>query len=161
MATKKNPQTKARKAKGPTVATGRKSRAKTSNVIAKRYKRATFAEMEQRILTTMRMVILGLDTIDIKMYFRVELGIQWHQALRYLRLARARLAEETGLTEEFTIDDMKRQHYAMAMRAARKSPEAKDRLEALKLPCCFTSFDQQSLTHPSGRTVAPSSGCRP
>ena len=97
-------------------------------------KRATGAEKEERIAQTMRLVIIGNSTADVKQWFRDTLEIQWCQALRYLRLARARLAAETGLSDEFTLDDMKRQHYTMAMRIAREDSgeEAKDRLAALK-----------------------------
>ena len=95
-------------------------------------KRATIAEKEERILQTMKLVVQGSSTSEIKQWFRVELDIQFNQALRYLRLARERLAEDTGLTEEFTLDDMKVQHYAIAMRKFRESKEAKDQLAALK-----------------------------
>jgi len=97
-------------------------------------KRATDAEKEERILETMKLVIKGCSTSDIKRWFREEHGISWGHALRYLRIARERLAADTGLSDDFTLNDMKVQHYAMAMKVAHadSGEDAKDRLAALK-----------------------------
>ncbi len=97
-------------------------------------KRATIAEKEERVLQTMKLVVEGRSTSEIKQWFRDELDLQFNQALRYLRLARERLAEENGLGDDFTLQDMKVQHYEMAMAVARdkEGEETKDRLAALK-----------------------------
>jgi len=96
-------------------------------------KRATDAEKEERILETMKLVIKGCSTSDIKRWFREEHGISWGHALRYLRIARERLAADTGLSDDFTLNDMKVQHYAMAMTIAQDASElTRDRLAALK-----------------------------
>jgi hypothetical protein len=98
------------------------------------FKRATDAEKEERIVQTMKLVIMGYSTADVKQWFREEHGISWGHALRYLRIARERLAAETGLSDDFTLNDMKVQHYAMAMKVAHadSGEDAKDRLAALK-----------------------------
>ena len=85
-------------------------------ISSKGQKRATSAEKEERVLETMKLVIKGCSTSDVKRWFREEHGISWGHALRYLRIARERLAAETGLTDDFTLNDMKIQHYAIAMR---------------------------------------------
>ena len=97
-------------------------------------KKATKAEKEQRIQRAMMLIVQGCPKSEIKKAFRDAWGLGWYQIERYISYARERLAEETGLTDEFTLDDMKRQHYAMAIRIAREDSgyEAKDRLAALK-----------------------------
>jgi hypothetical protein len=130
------PQKKKKRTRKPdpkgTLATGRKSQAKTPEGLANPHPRATEAEVEDRVLATMKLVIEGKSTTDIKSHFRREHEIQWCHALRYLRLARERLREETGLTDEFTIQDMRVQHYAAAMNKFRTYTEPKDQMVALK-----------------------------
>ena len=101
-------------------------------ISSKGQKRATSADKEERILETMKLVIKGCSTSDVKRWFREEHGISWGHALRYLRLARERLAAETGLSDDFTLNDMKIQHYAIAMREVRTGATSRDRLAALK-----------------------------
>ena len=81
-------------------------------------KRATRAEKEQRIVLAMTMIIQGYAKSEIKSTFRTKWGVGGYQTERYLRLARERLAAETGLSDDFTLNDMKVQHYAMAMKVA-------------------------------------------
>ena len=95
-------------------------------------KRATEAEKEERILETMMLAVQGETTAGIKEFFRTVHDISWSHALRYLRIARDRLRDENGLTDEFTLEDMKVQHYAIAMRKVRECEEDKDQLAALK-----------------------------
>jgi len=97
-------------------------------------KKATKAEKEQRIQRAMVMIAQGCPKSEIKKAFRDAWGLGWYQIERYISYALARLAEETGLTVEFTLDDLKRQHYTMAMRIARadSGEETKDRIVALK-----------------------------
>ena len=95
-------------------------------------KRATEAEKEERTLETMVLVVQGETTAGIKEFFRTVHDISWSHALRYLRIARDRLRDENGLTDEFTLEDMKVQHYAIAMRKFRECEDDKDQLAALK-----------------------------
>ncbi len=95
-------------------------------------KRATRAEKEQRIVLAMTMIIQGFAKSEIKSTFRTKWGVGGYQTERYLRLARERLAADTGLSDDFTLNDMKVQHYAVAMSIVRNSEEDKDRLAALK-----------------------------
>ena len=102
-------------------------------ISSKGQKRATSAEKEDRILETMKLVIKGCSTSDVKKWFREEHDISWGHALRYLRFAREKLAAETGLSDDFTLNDMKVQHYAIAMRIVRDADAStRDRLAALK-----------------------------
>ena len=60
-------------------------------------KRATRAEKEQRTVLAMTMIIQGYAKSEIKSTFRTKWSVGGYQTERYLRLARARLAEEDGL----------------------------------------------------------------
>jgi len=96
-------------------------------------KRATAIEVEERIVLAQWMIVRGDSTAEIKRTFLGRFDIARTQTLRYLRAARERLRDENGLSEDFTLDDMKAQHYAMAMKIAKDpAEETKDRLAALK-----------------------------
>ena len=113
-------------------AEGRKSQAKTAAGKANPKKHATVAEVEDRVIETMTMVIKGRSTADVKRFLCGKYNIVWQTALRYLRVARERLREENGLIEEFTLDDMKAQHYAIFMDIVQNSEKDQDRIAALR-----------------------------
>ena len=120
-------------------------------------KRATRAEKEQRIVLAMTMIIQGYTKSDIKGTFRTKWGVGGYQTERYLRLARERLAEEDGLGPDFTLEDMRVQHYAMAMAIARSDSGAstRDRIAALKLAGSMYgigSHHQTAPTDPAGHS---------
>ena len=120
------------KYKRKTVAEGRQTRAKTAKGKATPQKHATVAEVEDRVMQTMMLVVQGETTAGIKEFFRTVHDISWSHALRYLRIARDRLRDENGLTDEFTLEDMEVQHYAISMRKFRECEDDKDQLAALK-----------------------------
>lgn len=116
-------------------------------------KRATAAEKEARVVQAMKLVIEGNSTSQIKQWFRDELDIQFNQALRYLRLARERLAEDDGLGPDFTLEDMRVQHYAIAMNVVATSTDNRERLAALKLAGAMYGLDapiKVAPTNPAG-----------
>jgi N-acetylmuramic acid 6-phosphate (MurNAc-6-P) etherase len=120
-------------------------------------KKATKAEKEQRIQRAMVMIIQGCAKSEIKKAFRDTWGLGWYQIERYMSYARARLAEEDGLGPDFSIEDMRIQHYSMAMAIARADSGATDRdqLAALKLAGSMYGIgttNKVAPTTPDGQT---------
>jgi hypothetical protein len=119
-------------------------------------KKATKAEKEQRIQRAMVMIIQGCAKSEIKKAFRDTRGLGWYQIERYMSYARARLAEEDGLGPDFTLEDMRVQHYCIAMQVVSNvDAPARDRLAALKLAGAMYGIGTASKvapTTPDGQT---------
>jgi hypothetical protein len=119
------------RANGTPMTNPRTTGKRTSELRVER-KRATSEEKEERTVKAMEMVIQGKSTTDVKRWFREELGIQFNQSLRYLRFARERLAAEHGLGPDYSLADMKSEHYAIAMKIVATSTDPRARIAALK-----------------------------
>ena len=119
-------------------------------------KKATKAEKEQRIQRAMVMIIQGCAKSEIKKAFRDTRGLGWYQIERYMSYARARLAEEDGLGPDFTLEDMRVQHYCIAMQVVSNvDAPARDRLAALKLAGAMYGIgmaNKVAPTTPDGQT---------
>ena len=68
------------------------------------------------------LLLQGETTAGIKEFFRTVHDISWSHALRYLRIARDRLRDENGLTDEFTLEDME------------VLQKVRDRIDATQIP---------------------------
>ncbi|MHB8971025.1 MAG: hypothetical protein ACYC3X_22625 [Pirellulaceae bacterium] len=114
---------------------------------AARPRKATSPEMDQRIGYTAQMILDGRRKHEIKRFFASQYGIDFRQVERYIRLARARLAEANGTD----VDQMRAEFYARYLVIYRTAEN-----DAIKISALRAASDLFGLNAPikTARTTA-------
>ncbi len=106
---------------------------------AARPKKATAPELGQRVLYTCQMILDGRQDHEIKRFFRSQYGVKFRQVSRYIRLARARLAEANGID----VDQMRAEFYARYLVIYRTAEN-----DAIKISALRSAGDLYGLNAP-------------